>query len=731
MNDRGSKPEDSVSNVHFRDARRVIGALIACSLILPILYVVFTAKTDWEEHVAAATDTTVRAARVAEQQALKLFDIDAVAIPALIASLSRLDTTEIAASAPKISLQLLRAGAGYPQITSINVIGKDGDLLVSSIPVRRHVSISGREDFLAVRADPEQLYISRPMIGRITGVTTFNVAQGWNENGKFAGMVSVSMRLDYYRDFFRDLRTADSPLSLGLLNSKATPLVWYPEDQHPAVKKRILKWVAAEFSRRSIEGNRRLDSDGNEPGAGSIVAYRRVGDYNSYVVAFYPLDSLSTAWRGRMQQLCLTTFIPSGTIMLLLLFYLRRLGREERAWKQLEAQREAMLNMERSREESRRLETLGNMVGMVAHDFNNVLMAVAAHAARGVQEAKESNQALMDIRTAVTKGQALTRRLLGVARKQPLHEKILDLTVWEGFFLLQPALGDSIVFEQEVAEGIWTIWADENELELALLNLAMNARDAMPDGGHAMLRVTNFSNRERDGVIQDYVCFSLRDEGHGMDKATLEHAFEPFFTTKPVGYGTGLGLTQVRSFCERAGGFVVIDSVPDEGATVSLYLPRARAGAIKRVDGLKAEAAGTRSMRLLFVEDDPLVAAAQQAVFESMGHAVVSVGDAQAALDILGRGSFRFDAVLSDIQMPGAMTGVALASLIRRLYPELPVTLLSGYAHESLEGIKSIGVRVFAKPCDPSELEKHLRASLRPLEGGAKDMQPFSSEFNQ
>lgn len=731
MDQRGSKPDQNITATHFRDARRVIGASIVCAVVLPAMYVALTAISDWDDHLAAATDTTVRAASVAQQQAVKLFDIDAVAIPALIASVSRLDSQKIAASATTIHQQLIRAGAGYPQISSINVIGKNGDLLVSSTPVNRHVSIAGREDFATVSAAPEQLYISRPMIGRITGVKTFNVAKGWRENGAFAGMVSISMRLDYYREFFRDLRSPDSPLYLGLLNSNAVPLVWYPESHRFDVEKLILKWVAAEFGQHSVSGSSRLFPSDGEAGAGSIVAYHRVGDYNSYIVAFYPLASLSTAWGKRTLHLSLTTFIPSAGIVLLLWLYLRRLNREEQAWRQLEAQREALLNMERSHEESRRLETLGNMVAVVAHDFNNILMAVTAHAARGIQDSKSRHQALMDIRVAITKGEALTRRLLGVARKQPLHEKLLDLSVWGGFSLLQPALGDSIVFEEALAEGIWLICVDENELELALLNLAMNARDAMPKGGRAMLNVANVANGKGSREIQDYVCLSFRDEGHGMDTATCERAFDPFFTTKPVGQGTGLGLAQVRSFCERAGGFVKIESAPNDGTNVSLFLPRARATAIKAVDSLTPEVVATRPMHLLFVEDDPLVAAAQQAVFESMGHTVVSVGDAQAALDVLKLGSLNFDAVVSDIQMPGEMTGVTLAAVIRGLYPELPVTLLSGYARESLEGIDSIGVGVFAKPCDPSELEKHLQASLLPLDNRLDGLPTYRSEINQ
>lgn len=708
---RTGEPSGELRTSHFRGLRRVVHALMVATVALPVLYVAVTVRSDWYERLDAATETTTRAVSVAQQQAVKLFDIDATLIPRLVQRVSRMSESQIRRSSAAVYAQMRDLGADYPQILSINVFSGRGELLVSSHPTAGPINIGDRNDFEVVRNAPGLLHISQPMVSRVTGAHTFNVAQGWGDaHGGFAGLVSVSMNLAYYRDFFRDLRAPDSPLHLGLLTADAVPLVWYPdavdEDRETSTRPEL----ARALRERSSEGVFRLPAPGTGNEQGRIVAYRRVGAYDAYVVAAWPIAPLRAAWMRQSTHLAIATLGPAAVVLLLLALYLRRLSREEAAWRQLDAQRLVLAAHEQARAESQRLETLGNMVAMVAHDFNNVLMAIAAHSARGARSGAAAQHALESIEGAIARGQALTRRLLGVARKQPLHAEIVDLRRWEGYPLLRSALGDSVAFTQNVDADVWPIRVDAAELELALLNLAVNARDAMPEGGRASLHAGNARLAPVAGAPDgEYVRLLFADSGHGMDPGTEVRAFEPFFTTKPVGHGTGLGLALVRAFCERAGGFVTLETGHDRGTTVGMHIPRAEQAAAVQPDPATAYATLHRQLRLLLVEDDPLVAQAQQALFETMGHTVTHAGDARTALAALEAQADAFDAVLSDIQLPGSMSGVRLAAEIRRRYPTLSVTLLTGFARESLDGLESLDVQVFAKPCNPDVLERHLQ----------------------
>lgn len=224
----------------------------------------------------------------------------------------------------------------------------------------------------------------------------------------------------------------------------------------------------------------------------------------------------------------------------------------------------------------------------------------------------------------------------------------------------------------------------------------------MPDGARASPRVGNACIAPFPGAPDgEYVRLVFADSGHGMDTATEFRAFEPFFTTKPIGHGTGLGLAQMRAFCERASGFVTLETGHDRGTTVGLHIPRAEQVPARPAEPVAPYATVHSQLRLLLVEDDLLVAQAQQSLFETMGHTVIHAGDAQMALAALENEASSVDAVLSDVQLPGSMSGVRLAAEIRRRYPTLSVTLLTGFARESLDGLESLDVQVFAKPCNP------------------------------
>jgi signal transduction histidine kinase/CheY-like chemotaxis protein len=349
--------------------------------------------------------------------------------------------------------------------------------------------------------------------------------------------------------------------------------------------------------------------------------------------------------------------------------------------------------------QNQRLEALGQLTGGVAHDFNNLLMVVNTnvHLLRARHPALASDAQLQRIDRAVSTGSKLTRQLLAFARRQPLRPEVIDLatTLPELMELIRPTLGSSVAAGCEVAPGTGCIEADPAELELAIINLAMNARDAMPEGGTLRLA----AHPAEDG---EAVLIEVTDTGQGIPPEILDKVFEPFFTTKDVGRGTGLGLSQVWGLAQQAGGVASIRSTPGQGTTVSLHLPRAR-----RRPSTDATMPGTRRIppgcEVLLVEDNGELALAGAELLTEAGCRVFRAGNADEALALLDAGGARPHVVLSDIRMPGSLDGIGLARRLRTRTPAPQVVLMTGYTGE-LEAARAAGLEVLAKPVAPAQL---------------------------
>ncbi len=363
--------------------------------------------------------------------------------------------------------------------------------------------------------------------------------------------------------------------------------------------------------------------------------------------------------------------------------------------------------------QNQRLEALGQLTGGVAHDFNNLLMVVSnyTHLLRARRPDLAGTQEIAGIERAVGTGAKLTRQLLAFARRQPVRPETVDLhaRLPEIAGLLKASLGSRIQLTCEVAPGTAGVFVDPAEFELALINLAVNARDAMPEGG--TLRVS--ARDDGDGMVRVEVA----DSGKGIPPELLAKVFEPFFTTKPVGHGTGLGLSQVYGLAQEAGGRALIESVEGQGTTVALLLPAlAQELPVQARDEDDAEPATHAGRTLLLVEDNVELAAVTVQVLQAAGFEVSRAETGDAARALLAGGS-RFDIVLSDIRMPGATDGIALARWLRQLYPEVPVVLMTGYSAE-LAQARGLGLQVLPKPSAPGDL---LEALARELRGAATE----------
>ncbi|MGI4952949.1 MAG: ATP-binding protein [Janthinobacterium lividum] len=338
--------------------------------------------------------------------------------------------------------------------------------------------------------------------------------------------------------------------------------------------------------------------------------------------------------------------------------------------------------------QAQKLEAIGQLTGGVAHDFNNLLQVVLSGLTlmERVKDPARQAQLADSVRRAAQRGGELTKRLLTVARRQSLQPQAVDLAAWlsDGAGeLLRRALRGDIRTELTLPDNLPAVEVDPSELELAVLNLAVNARDAMPDGGTLSITaapVTLDGSAAAEQLAGDFVALAVTDTGTGMDAVTQARVFEPFFTTKEVGKGTGLGLAQVYGFIKQSGGLVRLRSAPGQGTTVSLLLPVShRAAATPAAPAAPRAAAGARaSAAVLVVEDDEDVAALVIDMLAQLGHRPTLVTTAAAALGALADGR-AVDLMFTDVLMPGGMDGLALAQEARRRRPGLPVLLTTGY----------------------------------------------------
>jgi signal transduction histidine kinase/CheY-like chemotaxis protein len=693
---------------NFAATRRMLLIVLAVSILFPLACLAGYGYFDYQRRIADSNDMIDRLARVTEEQAAKVLDLNQQMASRIVELLGNADDAHIRAREAELHDRLRGIGGDFPQVSSINLLGANGDLLVSSLAYPAPViSVGQREDFLAAKAMRPQAYFSLPMYGTVSRTKVFNTAIGRSgADDQFLGVVSVALRNEYFSRFYRELTNGDSSLVLGLYRQDGNLLVRYPARPPPDARPSTQSAFTEALRDRQLFGRVRLHS--TVDGVERLLAFRRVGDYPLYVVSAYATASITDAWRRHFLMIAALTAVPCIAIWLLVFYSLRQLAGERRAWERWQGEVAMRLSAEASTRQLQRMGALGNLVANVAHDFNNLLMVASANIElarlKGYHNVEKE---VLAVERATATAESLTRRLLSVARKQPLKQERVDLARWfpAAAPLIDAALGDTIEFALNMVDDVWPVLSDPTDLEFATVNLAVNARDAMPRGGRFVIRCQNNRLVGSETLLPDgeYVLISCTDDGEGMPEAVARRAFEPLFTTKLRGSGTGLGLAQVLSMCEQAGGTAKIESVPGSGTTVRMYLPRHRER--------KAAAADVETLRqpvptpagvVLLVEDNEDVAAGVAAVLETFGCEVRHEPTADQALDVLSGGA-RFELVLSDIQMPGKLNGIDLAEKVRSAWPSQKIALMTGYADE-LERARRLGVAILAKPFNIDEL---------------------------
>ena len=376
---------------------------------------------------------------------------------------------------------------------------------------------------------------------------------------------------------------------------------------------------------------------------------------------------------------------------------------------------------ERERAEARlvqaqKMEAIGQLTGGVAHDFNNLLTVVVGSLDLALRRCVDDqvSRLMRNSIQAAERGASLTAQLLAFSRRQRLSPVAVDINrIITGMSdMLTRTIGPHLEVEADLSPDLWPALADPTQLEVMILNLAINSRDAMPTGGKLRIETRNVDAVPpvllSDLDAGEYVAISVSDDGPGMSPEVQARAFEPFFTTKDHGKGTGLGLAQLYGFAKQSGGTVRIDSRLGEGTTVTIYLPRSLAKAVEETS-VRQQREKRASARILLVDDDEEVRNIAAATIEELGYEVVSVASGQAALQILGEE--RFDLLMTDIAMPG-MTGVDLARRVRQIDPDLPILFSSGYADVQTFGENLSDEVVLKKPFRISDVATRIDAVL-------------------
>jgi len=358
---------------------------------------------------------------------------------------------------------------------------------------------------------------------------------------------------------------------------------------------------------------------------------------------------------------------------------------------------------------AQKMEAIGKLTGGIAHDFNNLLMIIGGNAQtfKRLLDPKLP-RAIEAIQTAAKRGESLTRQLLTFARRQHLTPTVIDLNACISNMrpMIESSLRGNIVYDEKSDPNVWPVKVDLAELELAIVNIAVNARDAMPNGGTFRISIRNLPSEHSDDEGNDFVAIEFSDSGTGIPPDLLSKVFDPFFTTKEVGKGTGLGLSQVYGFAHQSGGLVKADSRVGEGTIVTVLLPALPAEQVADDDGDEMDDLHSRRPAVLIVDDSAEVAEVTSSLFEHLGYQTLYRESAEAALQLLATGT-RVDLVFSDIVMPGTIDGVGLASEIRAQYPHLPVLLTTGYSDAARAAPADL--RILRKPFDTDALRGFLK----------------------
>ncbi|WOH66514.1 hybrid sensor histidine kinase/response regulator [Bradyrhizobium sp. BWA-3-5] len=706
-----------------RNSLRLLQWMMAASLALPLALFVFASAVSFASISETADREIERALDVAHEHALKVFETIDRSLSEISEIIRDIPDAEIVAREQALHLRLKQLVASLPQVKSAWVFDAKGHALVNSLVVPAPgIDFSDRDYFRAHTGGDIGTYIGEVLTPRppYQGAPFFGVSRRRpSEDGGFTGVIQSSVLPEYFENYYARIgREPGSFFAVG--RADGTVLARFPpvgRDVHLDRAGPSGKQISASPKAGLITATSPVD------GVERRLGYQRLAEYPIYVSAGLETSTIRARWLATMGQ-----HLIFGAPATALLFAL--LGLALRRTRHLHFEAEKRQAAEEALKHGQRLEALGQLTGGVAHDFNNLLTVIRASVdllrRHDLPEARRLRY-IDAISDTVTRAAKLTGQLLAFARRQTLKPEIFDVgrSVQTLSEMISTLIGSRIEIVILGPEEPCFVNADAGQFETAIINMAVNARDAMEGRGRLTIAVGMAASLPNAAPLPQhpygYVAVSVADTGSGIPPDQFERIFEPFFTTKQAGHGTGLGLSQVFGFAKQSGGEVTVNSEVGKGSIFTLYLPRtAGSGKSRQMPATDVEATDGRGMSVLVVEDNAEVGRFTTDALAELGYATCLVSSATHALEELAIGADRFDAVFTDVVMPG-ISGLELAQQIRRDHPDLPVVLTSGYSHVLSEH-GAYGFELLQKPYSIEQLSRVLQ------EAGRRKLQAAASE---
>jgi len=702
-----------------RDAAlRLLKTMAVASVALPLTIFAYACWVAYHNAVAHADEVLSAQLNIVSEQAYKIFQAVDLTFTAVDALAGDLADDQIKTDAQKLHQQLGKLEKALNVVDGILVVDRTGRALVSSavFPVPPEAEVADRDYFLAQKERDAGTYISAVLEPRVRKEPFFAVSRRRPlANGEFNGIVMVSLTPTVFAEFYRDL-AGDSGMGFSLARKDGAILARYPPAPGGITRFGPDSGFMQNVTRMPEGGI--VTTSNSIDGVERRIAYRKLGYADLYVS-----DGLNTRMIVSAAAQAMIPHLYFGIPATILLFSLVMLTMARtREFYAEGARRE---QAEQALRQAQKMEAVGQLTGGVAHDFNNLLTIIIGNigiARRGVVEAR-AERALANALAGAERAAQLTQRLLAFSRLQPLNPKTVDANklILSMSDLLTRSLGENIELETISGAGLWKIEVDTSEMEATLLNLALNARDAMPDGGKLTIETSNayldeeYCSKHAGLRPGQYVLIAVSDSGVGMSGETIEHAFEPFFTTKETGKGTGLGLSQVYGFIKQSGGHVKIYSEPGQGTSIKLYLPRHDGEDSVTATAERAEQPGPEQGRgetILVVEDDEGVRQYAAEILRDLNYQVIEAKDSASALKLVDADK-KFDLLLTDVVLPGK-NGRQLADEVLRRHPGVKVIFMTGYSRNAIvhQGRLDRGAELISKPLIEGVMARKIRQTL-------------------
>jgi signal transduction histidine kinase/CheY-like chemotaxis protein len=700
---------------------RLLRLAMAASLLFPVLLFGYASLIEYRRTSELAEERIARALDVEDEHARNVFELVGLTLDSAAELLAGMSETEIAAKEEELHAQFAKLADTVTAVQSVWLYAKDGRALVTSTvhPPPQEQRYSDRDYFMAQVGADAGIYYGGIYPSRFNGEPFFGVSRRLNRDGAFLGVLEASVLPSTFYRFFASMAYSGG-LQYALLRADGTFLARYPQaagallplDARTGFARQIAQDPAGGFytSTSPVDNIERR------------FGVRRIGTTPLYLSAGIATSAIRAEWIGAMAP-HLIFGVPATLILFVTLGIVLR--RTEALHQEVDRRAKA----EDALRQSQKMDAIGQLTGGVAHDFNNLLTIIIGNlenAQRQLESASEGGQAKLARRIenamlGAQRAATLTKRLLAFSRQQPLNPKAVDVNrLLHGLVdFLTRTLGEDISLEIVGAGGVWAVEADAAELESALLNLALNARDAMRTGGKLTIEASNcylddaYCQQHADVRPGQYVQIAVTDTGTGMTQQIVDRVFEPFFSTKELGQGTGLGLSQVYGFVKQSGGHIKIYSEPGEGTTVKIYLPKVQGQSIEKEE-IKTDLSRAQPGEcILVVEDDVDVRAYVVETLLRLGYHVLEAGSGEDALALIGRYDGKIDLLLTDVVMPG-MNGRTLAEEARRRIASLRVLFMTGYSRNAIvhQGRLDPGVDLIQKPLAGGQLAALVRKLL-------------------